>query len=145
MSWHTAWKVGIGDINYGGHMGNDRFLTLFQEARLRFLASLGGSEKEIGGGIGLIMSEAHVFFKAEAFWGEELEVAVKVADLQEVRFSLEYEVVRPADGRQVAAGSTRLVAFDYARRRVTRIPEGFRARLEGTAGCEDALAFGGCQ
>ncbi len=127
--WRAPYRVGIGDINYGGHMGNDRFLTLFQEARLRFLASLGGSEREIGDGVGLTMSEAHVFYRAEVFWGEELEVRVKVSDLKEARFTLDYEVVRPGDGRVVASGSTRMVAFDYARRRVSRIPEEFRRRL----------------
>ena len=53
--FNTTIEVTIGDINYGNHMGNDRFLTLMQEARLRWLQSLGfKNEKEIaasGGGI----------------------------------------------------------------------------------------------
>jgi acyl-CoA thioester hydrolase len=127
--FRVSFAVRIGDINYGGHMGNDRFLLLFQEARLAFLASLGASEREIGEGIGLIMSEAHVSFKAEAFYGDELQVSVRARDVKDTRFILDYQADREGDGRTVAAGYTLLAAFDYARRRVSRLPETFRARL----------------
>ena len=127
--FRVGFTVRIGDINYGGHMGNDRFLLLFQEARLAFLDSLGASEREIGEGIGLIMSEAHVGFKAEVFFRDELEVSLRVRDLKDTRFTLDYQVDRRGDGKTVAAGYTLLAAFDYARRRVSRLPEAFRARL----------------
>ncbi len=31
----TNFAVRIGDINYGGHMGNDKFLLIFHDARLK--------------------------------------------------------------------------------------------------------------
>jgi len=58
------YKVHISDINYGGHMGNDRSLSLFHEARIVFLKSLGYSEMNIGNGIGIIMKDAHVDYLA---------------------------------------------------------------------------------
>jgi acyl-CoA thioesterase FadM len=125
--------VRIGDINYGGHMGNDRFLLLFHDARLQFLASLGASEKDIGGGAGLIMSEAHVSFKAEVFLGDELTVTVSAKDMQGSRFLLDYTVERVSDRAIAATGYTRMVAFDYGLRRVCRIPEAFRVRLEAAS------------
>ena len=122
--------VRIGDINYGGHLGNDKYLLLFHDARLAFLASLGATEKDIGGGVGLIMSEAHVRFQAEAFLGDELEVCVRPREVQASRFFLDYGVTRVGDGANVAAGYTSLAAFDYARRRVTRLPGPFQAALQ---------------
>ncbi len=122
--------VRVGDINYGGHMGNDRYLLLFHDARLQFLASLGASEKDIGDGAGLIMSEAHVSFKAEVFLGDELTVAVWPRDVQGSRFLLDYTVERVSDGAIAATGYTRMVAFDYGLRRVCRIPEAFKVKLE---------------
>ena len=119
----------IGDINYGGHMGNDRYLLLFHDARLAFLASLGASEKDIGEGTSLIMSEAHLRFQAEAFLGDELEVSVRARDVQASRFTLDYEVSRVGDGAVVAGGYTVMAAFDYAKRRVTRLPKAFQAAL----------------
>ena len=130
----ARYPVRVGDINYGGHMGNDKYLLLFHDARLAFLASLGVSEKDIGGGAGLIMSEAHVRFQAEIFLGDELEVSVRPREVQASRFALDYEVTRIGDGANVAGGYTQMVAFDYTRRRVTRLPEALQAALEALSG-----------
>jgi len=35
--------VRVGDINYGGHLGNDKFLLFFHGARLNFFSELGFS------------------------------------------------------------------------------------------------------
>jgi acyl-CoA thioesterase FadM len=80
------------------------------------------------------MSEAHVRFQAEIFLGDELEVSVLPRDVQASRFTLDYQVTRVGDGAAVAGGFTTLVAFDYARRRVTRLPEAFQAALAAPAG-----------
>jgi acyl-CoA thioester hydrolase len=129
--FRACYTVRIGDINYGGHLGNDKYLLLFHDARLAFLASLGVSEKDIDGGAGLIMSEAHVRFLAEVFLGDELEVSVRPRDVQASRFALDYEVTRVGDGASVAGGYTAMAAFDYARLRVTKLPEAFQAALQG--------------
>ena len=126
----TEFTVRVGDINYGGHMGNDKYFLLFHDARMRFLESLGFAEADIGGA-GLIMNEAHVHFKAEVFLHDALVVGVRAADVQTTRFRLEYKVERPSDGRVVATGYTGMVAFDYTTRRVTRIPDGFRKSIGG--------------
>ena len=129
--FRARYPVRVGDINYGGHLGNDKYLLLFHDARLAFLASLGATEKDSGGGTGLIMSEAHVRFLAEVFLGDELEVSVRPRDVQATRFVLDYEVTRLGDGAVVAGGFTAMVAFDYARRKVTRLPEAFHSALQG--------------
>ncbi len=126
--FRARYPVRVGDINYGGHLGNDKYLLLFHDARLAFLASLGVSEKDIGAGAGLIMSEAYVRFLAEVFLGDELEVSVHPRDVQASRFALDYQVSRA--GAAVASGYTTMVAFDYAKRRVARLPEAFQAALQ---------------
>jgi acyl-CoA thioesterase FadM len=132
--FRARYPVRVGDINYGGHLGNDKYLLLFHDARIAFLTSLGVAEKDIGGGVGLIMSEAHVRFLAEVFLGDELEVSVRPRDVQASRFTLEYGVTRTADGGAVASGYTTMVAFDYGRRRVARLPKSFQESLQALAG-----------
>ena len=128
FQFKACFTVRIGDINYGGHVANDRYLLFFHDARIQFLESLGFSEKDIGGA-GLIMSDAYVRYKAEVFYGEELAVGVAATEMEGSRFKLEYEVERASDSKVVAAGYTTMVAFDYAARRVAKIPESFKKKI----------------
>ena len=129
MIKHTRvaeFEVRVGDINYGGHMGNDRALLLFHDARLHFLEERGFSEADIGGP-GLIMADAHVYFKKEVFRGDELRVFVQTEDVRSIAFNMHYSVMR--DDEEVMYGDTRLIAFDYDSRKVVKLPEEFVAKI----------------
>lgn len=117
--------VTIGDINYGGHLGNERSLLIFHDARLRFLHSLGFSEKDIGEGKGVIMVEANVRFLKEIFVHDVLETRVWLDEAEGPRLPFQYEVKRKADGKTVLTGTTLLLAFDYQTRKVVRVPSIF--------------------
>ena len=121
--YQTEIKVHIADINYGGHMGNDRFLTLMQEARLRWLQSLGlPNEKDIASPVGLIVVDSVIQYKAEVFHGENLTVEIGVGALSQKSFDLYYNVLK-ADGQVAAIGKTGIVCFDYENRKVVTIPD----------------------
>jgi Predicted thioesterase len=77
------------DINYGGHLGNDRVLGLAHEARVRWLASHDLSEADVGGA-GLIMADAALVFRQEAFLGDVLDVALGAAEARRSSFDLVY-------------------------------------------------------
>jgi len=124
--FETRLDVRIGEINYGGHVGNDALLGLLHEARLRFLATRGWSERDVGG-CGLMMVEAVVQYRAQAFHGDGLRVAVALGGLDRIGFDLFYRVTRERDGAEIARARTAMVFFDYARGRVVRAPESFGA------------------
>jgi len=125
-----SYRVGVGDINYGGHVSNAAVLTMFQDARLAFLADLGPfSEIEVGG-CGLIMPEAHLYYRQEMFHGDRLQIGVRVAVLKRSAFTLEYRMER--NGEVTAEGNTVLVCFDYQQRKPCRMPPLFRTALENT-------------
>lgn len=129
----ATFKVRVGDINYGGHMGNDKALLVFHDGRIAFLESLRFSEKNIGGPA-IIMRDAHVNFRKEVFLHDELTVDVGIDDVTLTSFNMTYTVKRESDGAVVFLGSTGLVAFDYEARKVARIPEAFLARIQLTEG-----------
>lgn len=116
--------VRVDDVNYGGHLGNDRVLGLAHEARVRWLGANGLSEGDVGG-VGLIMAEAALVFRAEAFLGDELDVDLGVMDVRRSGFDLVYRLIRVSDGAEIAVVRTGMACFDYARRRASRIPESF--------------------
>ncbi len=123
-----SYRVGIGDINYGGHVSNASVLTIFQDARLAFFASLGPYSEVDLGGSGLIMPEAHLYYRREMFHGDQLQIGVQVTGLKRSSFTLEYRATR--DGEVTAEGTTVLVCFDYQQRKPCRMPPLFRAVLE---------------
>ncbi len=122
--FRTEMDVRITDINYGRHMGNDAMLGLLHEARLRFLANFGFSEEDIGG-VGMLMGDAVVQYKAVSFRGDRLVVEMGLADVERRTFDLMYRVVRQGDGVPIALAKTGMVAFDYAKNRLADLPPAF--------------------
>ena len=117
-NFSTEINVRINEINYGGHLGNDSFLSLFQEGRLRYLKQFDYSELTIGEDISLIMSQAHINFKAEAFWGEPLKMCVRISKLNKIRFTFEYLIVSSENEEKVVAtGYTDMLGFDYQKKK----------------------------
>ena len=125
--FHFHYRVGVADVNYGGHVSNAAVLNFFQDARIAFLASLGPYSEIDLGGCGIIMPEAHVFYRQEMFLGDKITIAVRVGALKRSSFSLEYRVER--EGELTAEGTTPLVCFDYEKRKPCRMPAQFRAAL----------------
>ena len=131
FKFSTELDVLIGDINYGGHKGNERFLISFQEARLRYLKQFGYSELSVGNGAGIIMSQAHINYRAEAFWGDRLKVFVRISKLEKVRFMFEYQIIDAHnDEKLIATGYTEMVSFDFKNRKVKKLPDKFVADIK---------------
>jgi acyl-CoA thioester hydrolase len=124
-------EVRVGDINYGGHMGNDKALLVFHDARIAFLESLGFNEKNIGGPA-IIMRDAHVNFRKEVFLHDILTVDVGIDEVTLTSFNITYTVKRENDDVVVFLGSTGLVAFDYETRKVVKVPEAFLQKIKKT-------------
>ncbi len=125
-----ALPVRIGDLNYGGHLGNDRLLAYAHEARMQLLAGFGLSEMDCGGH-SLIMADAEIAFRAEGFWGDVLHVAIQAGDATPKSFSLYYRLERGAGAETVAVAHIRtgLVAFDYGPRKTTVLSAALKSCL----------------
>jgi 4-hydroxybenzoyl-CoA thioesterase len=115
----------IGHINYGGHLDNALLLTVVSEARLRFFKSMGYAELNVEG-VGIIVADAALQYKSEAFHGEVMVVRMAASDFGSVGCDLPWSMTEKISGREVARGKTGIVFFDYAKRKVARVPEGFR-------------------
>ena len=119
-------KVRITDLTYGNHLGNDRILSYDHEARVQFLNHYGYEEFDVEG-VSLIMADAAVQFKSEAFYGEDLTIEISMAEILRVSFELYYRI--KCNDRIVAIAKTGMIFFDYKTRKIVSCPEGFKSKF----------------
>ena len=125
----TGLAVRVTDLNYGGHLGNDRILALLQEARVAFRAEHGWSEVDCAGA-GLIMTDAAIRYRGEAFAGDLLDIEVAMAEAARTGFRFFYRIVRRGDQALIAVAETGMACFDYQGRRVAPLPDAVREICE---------------
>jgi 4-hydroxybenzoyl-CoA thioesterase len=117
-------------MNYGGHLDNALLLTLVSEARVRFLVSLGYTELNVEG-VGIVVADAALQYRSEAFRGEVMVVRMGATDLGSKGCDLVWSMTEQATQREVARGKTGIVFFDYASRQVAPMPPAFREKVTG--------------
>lgn len=122
--------VRVTDLNYGGHVGNDRMLAYAQEARMAFLKQWSYTELDAGGK-GLIMADTAVQYKGEAFYGDVIDVQVGVDEIKPSSFELYYRMstMRESSVKLIALVKTGMICFDYATRSVCAMPEALAEHL----------------
>ena len=125
-------SIRIGDINYGGHVGNDSILSIIHEARVQLLRSAGYSEMNAGS-VSLIMADVMISYKGESFYGETLDVRIYADELDARSFDLLYHISTFRDGRKtdIAHAKTGMVCFDYQTRKIVLMSEDLRQFLTG--------------
>lgn len=126
----TNIPVRIGDVNYGGHVGNDAIVSILHESRMQYLKAIGCTELKAYG-TGLIMADLAVVYKGESFYGDELTVAVTANELSSVGFDLFYRISMEKEGKTVivAEAKTGMVCYDYDNHKVSRLPDALKQQL----------------
>lgn len=127
----TEIPIYISHINYGHHLDNAALVGLVSEARVRFLNSLGYTELNVEG-VGIVVADAGLQYKSEAFYGETLVFAMAPADFNKYGCDLVWQATEKTSGREVARGKTGIIFFDYQTKRPVGVPAGFKARTAGS-------------
>ncbi|WP_298302639.1 thioesterase family protein [Hydrotalea sp.] len=119
----TEMKIRVTDMNYGGHVGNDRFLAILQEARMEYLLSLGYSELNMED-VGLIMRDAAIEFKKELHYGDIIQIDVVAAGIDAMGFDLFYKISIKTADELILAGTakTGMLCYNYAMKKLAPIP-----------------------
>ncbi len=123
FSFSTTIPVRITDLNYGGHVGNDAFLSLLHEARMQFLHQFGYSEMSVEG-VGLIMSDVGIEYKKELAYGDTVRISVAATGFDRLGFDLFY-LIELIDGDKtiiVGKAKTGMMCFDYSLKKKASIP-----------------------
>ena len=131
FSFVTELTVRASDLNYGNHVGHDRILTLMQEARISYYRTLGfKNELNFEGPVGQVIADVAVQYKSESFLADVLIIKIAVSDFSKYGFDMYFLIENKMTGKEIARGKTGIVCFDYDIRKVARIPEGLRQKLQ---------------
>jgi acyl-CoA thioesterase FadM len=122
-TFSTIIAIRITDLNYGGHVGNDAFLSLIHEARIRFLRGYGFSELDFAG-TGLIMADAAIEFKRELVYGNEVKISVAVTAFDKLGFDIIYLMEVKEGDSWITAGKvkTGMLCYDYRLQKKVQVP-----------------------
>lgn len=117
-----------------GHVNNAVYLTYLEQARftlwrqqIGFVArpvSEGGKRGE-----GMILARAEIDFRAQARYGDELEVQLSLASIGRSSFTYEYQIVRLPAGDLMASARTVQVWYDYDRERPVPLSDEMKRQL----------------
>ncbi len=123
FSFSTIIPIRIGDINYGGHVGNDSFLSLIHDARLHYLQQYGCNELSFFGSA-LIMTDVAIEFKKEISFGDTVQIWVTAAGFDKLGFDLYYrmEIMNPEKNILAAKAKTGMLCFDYSTKKKMAVP-----------------------
>jgi acyl-CoA thioester hydrolase len=127
----TEIAVRATDLNYGGHVGNDKILTLLQDARVAFYRSLGfKNELNFEGDIGQIIADAVIVYKSESFLGDVLVFQLGIAEFSKYGFDMVSLITNKSTGKEVARVKTAILCFDYAKKKVASVPDVLLKKLQ---------------
>jgi len=132
FNFHTHINIRITDLNYGGHVGNDSFLSLIHEARQQFLKHYGYAELDFAS-VSLIMADAAIEFKKELNYGDTVRISVAVTGFDKLGFDLFYLIeIVAADNTTILAGKakTGMLCYDYTAKKVVPVPAGAITTLQ---------------
>lgn len=129
FTFSTEIQIYINHINYGHHLDNAALLSLVSEARVRFFKALNYSELDVEG-VGIVVADAAVQYRSEAFHGEILRFEMAASDFNKYGCDLVYRLTEKLSGREVARGKTGIVFFDYSTKEKALVPPAFIERTQ---------------
>ena len=110
-------------------MGNDKLISLIQEARIELLETL-GFKNNSDTDVTYVVADLGVNYKAEAFFADELLIEVGVSDFREKSFDVLYKVTNTKNHQIIAEAKTGLVFLDPQTGKATAIPESLLAAID---------------
>lgn len=130
-------QVRFRDCDPLGHVNNAVYLTYLEQARFNLWKAQMGFQARSGAelgprGLGFILARVEFDFRAQAKYGDDLDVKLYLDGFGRTSFTYTYEIVNAATGQLVSTAKTVLVRFDYDAQKPAPLDEAFKAQL-GTA------------
>lgn len=127
-------QVRFRDCDPLGHVNNAVYLTYLEQARFNlWKAQLGFQARaaaDLGPrGLGFILARVEFDYRAQAKYGDDLDVKIRLDAFGRTSFTYAYEIVNAATGELVATAKTIQVRFDFDAQKPAPLDEAFKAQL----------------
>ena len=128
----TDIPIRIGDINRGNHLAHDAVLAIMEEARVRFVRSLGYKDENMDG-TSFIIVDAGVIYRKQGFYGQTLRVEIALTDFSRKGCDMIFRVSNAETGDEMVRAKTGILFYNYREQKVVAIPDSFKARFNSLA------------
>ncbi len=136
IRFYYPMEVRYADLDAQGHLNNAKFLTYFEQARIRYFEELGlFTRNQSFMDIGFIVADIHIKYRAPVYMGAAIKVGVQTQAIGNKSITLFNTIEDAATGQVYADSTVVLVAYDYHAHATTRVGEEWRHRImefEGT-------------
>jgi tol-pal system-associated acyl-CoA thioesterase len=120
----TEVKVYYFDTDAGGVVHNVAYLRMVEVARTDLAEALGWTVAEMGRtGIVPVVARTEIDYLKPAKLGDTLRITGRITKMEKIRFHLEFEVARAADGVRLALCRQTMVTVNLASSRPQAVPK----------------------
>ena len=124
----TEIPILINNINRGNHMSFDSVLPMMEEARIRFMHSLGYAQESVDGAA-FIVADVAVIYKKQGRHGQVLRIEIAPGDFSRTGLDLIFRISDRDTDEEVARAKMGVLFFNYRQQKVTAVPEDFRKKF----------------
>jgi acyl-CoA thioester hydrolase len=118
-----------GEMDAYRHVNNVVYFRYFESARLEYFRRLDWFAYEEQTGVGPILAATSARFRRPLTYPDTIWVAVRITDVLEDRFTMEYRLVSRKLAAVAAEGTGTIVSYHYGRAAKTAIPDDLRRRI----------------
>ena len=128
FAFSTEIPIMIGSINRGNHLAWHAALSIFEEARIRFLDSLGFKDENVDG-MSFIVVDAGIMYLKQGRQGQLVKVEVTVGEFSSKGCDMLFRMSNAATGEEMVRAKTGVLFYDYRQQKVIPVPEVFKTRV----------------
>ena len=124
-------EVRYADLDAQGHLNNAKYLTYFEQARVRYFEELGlFSRNKSFMDIGVIIADIHIKYRAPVHLGAPIRVGVRTAAVGNKSITVQQTIVDGDSGQVYAEGTVILVTYDYRTSQTVPVSDAWREKFK---------------
>ena len=121
--------VRFADLDPQAHVNNAVYLTYLESARLGYYEQVGIWERQAGMKTGMVVAHIDIDYLAPIFFGQAIQVGVRLARLGHKSFTLAFVIVTVPGKDPLARATSVMVTYDNETGQSIPVPLDWREKL----------------